>query len=126
MEARMGNDSAAKEITVQAEEHEKTAYRILLHTGETFSCRADESVFSAMRRANAGGVKSGCQGGGCGICKMRVLRGSVRAFQPMSRAHVTRQQQSENTVLLCCVYPLSDLVLAPADGNRDEFQADSL
>ncbi|MEN6340154.1 MAG: 2Fe-2S iron-sulfur cluster-binding protein [Clostridiaceae bacterium] len=126
MEARMGNDSAAKEMTVLAEEHARPAFHILLHTGETFSCRADESVFSAMRRASVGGIKSGCQGGGCGICKMRVHRGSVCAFQPMSRAHVTRQEQSENTVLLCCVYPQSDLVLAPADGNRDEFQADSL
>ena len=91
-------------------------YNITLPSGETFAFREeDESVLAAMRRANAGPIKSGCFGGGCGICKMRVASGSYRSFKPMSRAHVSEQDRANGIVLLCCIRPTSDLTLAPAD-----------
>jgi ferredoxin len=89
-------------------------YDVTLASGETFPCDAEESVLAAMRRANAGPIKSGCFGGGCGVCKMRVVSGRYRQFQPMSRAHVTEQDQAKGIVLLCCIRPLSDLALASA------------
>lgn len=93
-------------------------HRITLASGEAFPCREDdESVFAAMRRANAGPAKIGCSGGGCGICKMKVASGSFRVIQPMSRAHVSAQDQANGTVLLCCILPLSDLALSPVDSE---------
>ncbi|HRX58199.1 MAG TPA: 2Fe-2S iron-sulfur cluster binding domain-containing protein [Eubacteriales bacterium] len=87
----------------------------LAQSGETFPCgEEDESVLAAMRRANAGPIKYGCFGGGCGVCRMRVVSGSYHSFKPMSRAHVTREDQSNGIVLLCCIRPTSDLTLAPA------------
>ena len=52
----------------------------------------------------------GCRRGGCGICRVRVLEGAYESG-PMSRAHVTAEQEREGVVLACCIYPRSDLVL---------------
>ena len=87
-------------------------FTILSSTGERFPCRADESVLSAMRRANAGPIRYGCFGGGCGACKMRVQTGTYQVFQPMSRAHVSIEEEQNGFALLCCIHPTSDLVLA--------------
>jgi hypothetical protein len=44
---------------------------------------------------------------------MKVAAGSFRVIQPMSRAHVSAQDQANGIVLLCCILPLSDLTLSP-------------
>ena len=89
-----------------------SGFTITSSTGERFNCRADESVFSAMRRANAGPIRCGCFGGGCGVCKMRVLDGSFRVFQPMSRAHISLEEEQSGFALLCCIQPTCDLILS--------------
>lgn len=91
---------------------ESQSFTITSSTGECFPCKADESVLSAMRRAAAGPIRYGYFGGGCGACKMRITSGSFEAFKPMSRAHVSPQEEQIGIVLLCCVRPLSDLTLA--------------
>lgn len=87
-------------------------YTITSSTGEAFPCGAEESVLAAMRRANAGPIRYGCFGGGCGACKMRIASGSYVVFKPMSRAHVSVIEQQTGFALLCCVHPTSDLILA--------------
>jgi len=89
-------------------------YTVTSSTGEQFPCLADESVLAAMRRANAGPIRYGCFGGGCGACKMRVVSGSYVVFKPMSRAHVSAMEQQTGVALLCCIQPTSDLILADA------------
>ena len=91
---------------------EPVSYTIISSTGERFPCRNDESVLAAMRRANAGPIRYGCFGGGCGACKMRVKSGSYRVCKPMSRAHVSIEEEQCGFVLLCCIQPTSDLVLS--------------
>ena len=95
---------------------EVQSFTITSSTGERFPCRADESVLAAMRRANAGPIRHGCHGGGCGVCKMRVVSGSYTAFQPMSRAHVSLEEAQCGFALLCCIRPTSDLRLEPCNG----------
>lgn len=75
----------------------------------TFFCRAGEPLISSMRRA--GFFKGGCRGGGCGICKVRVLSGEV-SLSPMSREHVTLEEEAEGYILACCAKLNSDIVLA--------------
>ncbi len=65
-----------------------------------------------MRRASAGPIRYGCFGGGCGICKMRIQSGSYTIEKHMSRAHISPLDEQNGIVLLCCIYPLSDLTLA--------------
>ncbi len=83
--------------------------RVTLADGRVFPCREDESVLAAMCRAGLG--PAGCFGGGCGICIMRIIRGEYHAFKRMSRAHITKENEEEGVVLLCCVQPRSDLLL---------------
>jgi ferredoxin len=78
-----------------------------------FECGEDEFVLDAMIRARSGPVRHGCCGGGCGVCKMKVERGSVFAAKRMSRAHVSWKEQEEGIVLLCCVKPRGNLMLSP-------------
>ncbi|MDR1621675.1 MAG: 2Fe-2S iron-sulfur cluster binding domain-containing protein [Synergistaceae bacterium] len=83
-------------------------------TGEEFECGEDEFVLDAMIRARRGPVRHGCCGGGGGVCRMKLERGSVFAAKKMSRAHVSEEEQGEGIVLLCCVKPRGDLLLSPA------------
>ena len=78
-----------------------------------FPCREDEPVLAAMLRSRKGPVFYGCCGGGCGICRMKITHGRCEAYKPMSRAHVSTEDQKNGIVLLCCVQPRSDLHLAP-------------
>lgn len=75
----------------------------------TFFCRPDESLMSSMRRA--GFFKGGCRGGGCGVCKVRVIGGDV-SLGPMSREHITPEEEAEGYILACCARLNSDIVLA--------------
>ena len=87
-------------------------FNITSSTGEQFPCKAEESVLAAMRRTNAGPIRYGCFGGGCGACKMRVVSGSYRAYKPMSRAHVSIEEEQCGFALLCCIQPTSDVTLS--------------
>ncbi len=89
--------------------------RIALADGRAFPCREDESVLEAMRRAGLG--PKGCFGGGCGACKMRVLSGAYQAFKRMSRAHITKEDEREGAVLMCCIRPRGDLLLEETTTN---------
>ena len=88
-------------------------YQVLvLDTGVRFPCCNDEFVLEAMKRARAGPVHYGCFGGGCGICKMKVVSGAYHAEKRMSAAHVTAEERRDGVVLICCVKPREDLVIA--------------
>jgi len=87
-------------------------------SGQSVKCHAGNSVLEAFERSrqplvsgDAAVVRVGCRRGGCGICKVRVLDGSYRAT-PMSRAHVSEEDQADGLVLACCVYPETDLTVA--------------
>lgn len=80
-------------------------------TGDTFLCGAEESLFTAMLRSRKGPVRYGCAGGGCGACKVRIVQGEVRPFKPMSRRHVSVEEEGSGYALACCVTPMSDVAL---------------
>lgn len=91
---------------------ESREYTITVQGGASFPCKADEFVLSAMLRARDGPIKHGCCGGGCGVCKMRIVSGEYEKAKRMSRAHVTDREEREGIVLLCCIKPLGNLVVA--------------
>jgi ferredoxin len=57
-------------------------------------------------------VQNGCCCGGCGVCRARIISGDFFAFKPMSAAHVTEADKKEGLVLLCCVQPRGDMLIA--------------
>lgn len=80
-------------------------------SGTTFIGRDDESIFRAMHKSGRSIFKGGCEGGGCGICKVKILEGEYLVFKNMSRTHVSEEEESQGIVLACCVKPSGDIVL---------------
>lgn len=84
-------------------------YQVVIEdTGETYSCDERESILTGMARLGRKGIPVGCRGGGCGVCKVQVVKGTFEAGT-MSRAHVSEEEQAAGAVLACRITPHSDL-----------------
>lgn len=90
---------------------------LILDTGERYRCGPEENLLRAMERLNRLGIPVGCRGGGCGVCKIRIGRGEVRAAR-MSRAHVSVEEEAAGVGLACRLFPRSDLELNVLGGMR--------
>ena len=74
-------------------------------TGETYACATDESLLRGMLKLGRRGIPAGCVNGGCGVCKVRIVEGHVRALGPVSRAHVSADEECTGMTLACRVAP---------------------
>ena len=81
-------------------------------TDVAFDCDEELSVFEAMVKNRKGPLSYGCYGGGCGVCKARVIDGNYYAYKPMSAAFINETNKKEGFVLLCCIKPRGDLSIA--------------
>ena len=79
----------------------------------TVKCRTHVPLSLELRRHGVKAVTIGCRGGGCGVCRVRILSGEYET-RPMSRAHVSAADEARGYALACCVLPLSDLVVRAA------------
>jgi ferredoxin len=88
----------------------------LVETGASVPCIEPRSLLEAILAGGGYGLKVGCRNGGCGVCKVRVLAGQYRR-RPMSRRHVSLEEEHAGVALACCVFPTSDLqvTVAPPD-----------
>jgi ferredoxin len=84
--------------------------------GESAVCRPEETVLSAILRSGAT-VVFGCRGGGCGLCKMRLLSGGVEHGR-CSTAVLPEEEKREGSFLSCQARPLSDLTIQLTAANR--------
>lgn len=82
----------------------------ILETGGSFPCKLGQSILDGMASLERKGIPSGCRGGGCGVCKVEVLTGRF-SCKPMSRTHISAQDEQEGRVLACRTYPASDIQL---------------
>ncbi len=78
--------------------------------GQTYRCADHRSVLEGMETLGRRGIPVGCRGGGCGVCKVRVTRGTYFA-RVMSRDHVTQEEEAAGVVLACRIRPTSDIEL---------------
>lgn len=86
-------------------------HNISVDTGAQFACPDGERVLIAMERAGVDDIDVGCRGGGCGVCRVRVVEGKFRTG-PMSKAKVSDQERAAGYALACRLYPLGDLSLS--------------
>lgn len=86
----------------------------VVQTGEEYLCASDESLLTGMLRLGRKGIPVGCVNGGCGVCKVRILEGEVASLGPISRAHVTIEEEREGLTLACRVAPLTAVRLEVA------------
>jgi len=80
-------------------------------TGETYACATSESLLQGMLRLGRKGIPVGCVNGGCGVCKVRVIDGQYLPLGPISRAHVSADEQAQGFTLACRVAPLTPIRL---------------
>ena len=90
-------------------------------TGEEYPCATTESLLNGMLRLGRKGIPVGCVNGGCGVCKVRVLSGSVRTLGPVSSAHVTAQERANGYTLACRVAPTEAVRLEVAGRLNKPF-----
>jgi len=79
----------------------------IIQTGECYACAQGESLLRGMLKLGRKGIPAGCINGGCGVCKVRVLEGEVRTLGPISRNHVSAEEEQQGYVLACRVAPVS-------------------
>ena len=77
---------------------------------QSFTAINGYSLLVAMERSGTQAIKVGCRGGGCGMCKVRVVNGRYDSKR-MSRAHVSEYDQQQGIVLACRIFPQTDLVI---------------
>lgn len=85
----------------------------LRDSGEAFYCREEQHLLQGMQNFRIGVpmlslIAVGCRGGGCGVCRIRVLSGEFEA-KKMSRKHIPEADQAVGIALACRVYPRADL-----------------
>ncbi|MGH8464299.1 MAG: 2Fe-2S iron-sulfur cluster binding domain-containing protein [Pseudomonas sp.] len=84
-------------------------YRILeTRSGQSFRCTPEQSVLKAMEQQGKRCVPVGCRGGGCGLCKVRVLSGAYQCHK-MSCRHIPTEAARQGLALACQLYPETDL-----------------
>lgn len=94
----------------------------IAQTGERYGCSQQESLLAGMARLGRRGIPVGCLNGGCGVCKVRVTRGEVRKLGPISRAHVSVDEEQAGYSLACRIAPCGgDLELEVAGKMQKPF-----
>jgi 3-phenylpropionate/trans-cinnamate dioxygenase ferredoxin reductase subunit len=94
-------------------------------TGENYACATDESLLRGMLRLGRKGIPAGCVNGGCGVCKVRIVEGSVTALGPVSRAHVSAEEECGGMTLACRVAPATAVTLEIAGKLQKPFSRGS-
>lgn len=90
-------------------------------TGETYACGTGESLLRGMLRLGRKGIPVGCVNGGCGVCKVRIVDGHVHALGPVSRAHVSADEEAAGLTLACRVAPACAVTLEVAGRLQRPF-----
>lgn len=84
-------------------------------SGEVFNCTGEQNLLRAMEALGRRGIPVGCRGGGCGVCKVRVIQGRF-STRKMSRACLSAEEERDGVVLACKVFAASDLSLRVVGG----------
>jgi 3-phenylpropionate/trans-cinnamate dioxygenase ferredoxin reductase subunit len=93
----------------------------IAQTDERYPCVSGESLLAGMAKLGRRGIPVGCLNGGCGVCKVRVLRGAVHKLGPISRAHVSAEEENDGYALACRVVPEGDVELEVAGRLKKPF-----
>lgn len=79
-------------------------------TTVAFDVRDGNRLLHEMIAQRAAAIDVGCRGGGCGVCRIRVLDGTYTTRR-MSRRHVSETDEADGYVLACRTIPTSDITV---------------
>ena len=84
---------------------------LIRETGETYYCVSTENLLQGMARIGRRCIPVGCVNGGCGVCKVVIIKGDVRKCGSVSRAHISEREELQGIVLACRAMPMSAIEL---------------
>ncbi len=93
----------------------------VVQTNENYPCAIEESLLKGMLRLGRKGIPAGCVNGGCGVCKIKVLEGDYKLLGPVSRAHVTVEEEQQGYTLACRAAPCTAVRLEVAGKLQKPF-----
>ena len=73
-----------------------------------YSCASDITPLRAARDQFIP-IPTGCQQGGCGMCKVKVLQGKYSQELVQSHDALSNEELENRFALACCMLPNSDL-----------------
>lgn len=82
----------------------------LVGHSQPYWCTEGDTLLHAMEQAARRDIPIGCRGGGCGICKIKILHGNF-ITKKMSQSEVNKAELAQGIVLACRCTPLSDIEL---------------
>lgn len=83
---------------------------------ESATIAEGKPLLMALEAAGSKLVPVGCRGGGCGICRIRILAGDYER-KKMSRLHVSESDEANGITLSCRTVALGDLTIALATSD---------
>lgn len=86
----------------------------IVQTAESYVCATNENLLKGMLKLGRKGIPAGCVSGGCGVCKVRIVSGQVQSSGPISRAHVSVEEEAQGITLACRVTPVTAVRLEVA------------
>ena len=90
---------------------EKQHYRIqVLNRDQEYRCEAGKNLLTGMESDNKQCINIGCRGGGCGVCKIRVIAG-IYQQKRMSKAHISAEDKEQGFALACRIFPSGDMLI---------------
>ena len=88
---------------------DQQAFQIkVINRSESFICHEGQSLLAGMEYQQAQCIEVGCRGGGCGMCKIKVLQGEFNSKR-MSKAHINEEERAAGFVLACRIFPSTDM-----------------
>jgi CDP-4-dehydro-6-deoxyglucose reductase len=79
--------------------------------GVTVELREDETVLEGLYR-DGYAYRVGCRRGGCGVCKVDLLVGSVGYPKTVSQDVLSDEERANGTCLTCRAVPAGDITIA--------------
>lgn len=82
---------------------------IIQPSGHAFRVEPGETILEAALREGYS-LPYGCRNGSCGICKGKIIQGTVH-YGDYSEETLTEEEKQAGYALFCCASPLSDVVI---------------
>ena len=85
-------------------------------SGEVIYLGPDETVLSGLYKAGYA-YSIGCRRGGCGVCKVDLLRGHVSYNRPIAETVLADDERAGGTCLTCRAVPEGDITIEMRNEN---------
>jgi CDP-4-dehydro-6-deoxyglucose reductase len=79
--------------------------------GVRLEVQPGRTVLDELRRLGYS-HRHGCRRGGCGLCKVDVVRGAVEYNTPIAETVLSRREREVGTCLTCRAVPVGDLEIS--------------